>query len=94
MSSTGSRTRPFSSRRHDLALHLGDFFLELFEDLGRVYRVDEDGDVEHVVEVDDRREPPVGKDARIGHDKKRARDFVAEVDLARRDLERRGAMTS
>ena len=45
--------------------------------------VDKDRYIEHLVEVDDRCKPAVGKDARVGHDKKCARYFVAEVDLAR-----------
>ena len=89
MSRAGSRTRPRSSRRDDLALDLGDFLLELAEDLCRVDGMDEDGDVEYFVEIDDRREPAVGQEARIRYDEKCARQFFAEVELFWPDLQGR-----
>jgi hypothetical protein len=56
--------------------------------------VDKNRYVEHAVEIDDRREPAVGKRARVRHDKKGARYLVAEVYLARVILSADGAMTS
>ena len=79
---------PFSSRVDDLRLHLGDLFLEFSEHFGGVHRVDEDGNVEHPVHVDDRREPAVGEEARIRHHEECARDLLAQVEFARSDLER------
>jgi hypothetical protein len=67
--------------RRDLRLDLGDFLLEFAEHLVGVHGVDEDRDVEHLVHVDDRREPAGREEARVGDDEERAGDLFAEVDL-------------
>ena len=72
----------------DLAADFRDLFLEFAEDRGGLYRVYEDGDIKHLVEIDERREPSFGEEARIGDNEERARDLVPEVQFPRGDLER------
>jgi hypothetical protein len=47
----------------------------------RIDRMDEDGNIEDLIEVDDRREPAVGKEAWVGNGIEGSRDFLAELDI-------------
>ncbi len=73
----------------DLALDFGDFLLEMAQNLGRVHGMDEYGDVEDLVQVDDGREPALVQEARIGDDEKSTADLLAQVELLRADFEGR-----
>src|SRR5690606_15241275 len=73
----------------NLALHLGYLSLELAEHSGCLDRVDEDGDVEDSVHVDDGAEPLVGEEAWIGDDEETAEHLLPQIALLRADLQGR-----
>src|SRR3989338_6001031 len=68
--------------RRYLALHLSDLFLEFAQHLVGVHRVDEYGNVDDFVHVDDGSEPARRQKARVRDDEEGARDFFSEVQLA------------
>ena len=72
----------------DLTLDLGHLLLELAEHFVGIHRVNEYRDVDHLIHVDDRREPAGGKEARIRDHEECACDLLSEIEFARIHFER------
>src|SRR3989344_3922502 len=73
----------------NLALDLGHFSLKLSQDLGSLYRMDEDGHVEDLVHIDNRGKPTLGQISRVRNYEEASNDFLTQIDFLRGNLKSR-----
>src|SRR3989338_7277234 len=71
----------------NLALDFGDFFLKLAQNARSFHRMNKNGNIEHFVQVDNRRKPAFRQIARVRNDEKSPNQFFAQIDFFRVDLE-------